>query len=550
MERNFAKNIVDKGHDVFMNLDVKLRQSANEIVVCQVLQELIKVGIKDVVICPGGRNAPFVAAMEHIPHFKQFFWSEERSAAFFALGRSRATKCPTAIIVTSGTAAGELLPAAMEAYYTEVPILLITADRPRRFRGSGAPQAAEQVGLFGQYAVFEQDLANDELCTLKEWNLNGAAHLNVCLEEPKANSFESEPLLDFQEIYPALRKAMRSGSQNFLDAFIKKSHFPLVVVSAITEEAQESIIRFLVEYNAPVFLEATSGIRERPELAHLRIHRTEKIWKAAEKAGYSIDGILRIGSVPTCRLWRDLEDKRDHMEVCIMSDNAFSGLSGTSIEAIPLKDFFEQYYLSKTVNENASAWISSDHQYLRDLFAILEEEPESEASLIYQLSKQVSLHSLVYLGNSLPIREWDAYGDGSYKGVRVFANRGLNGIDGQISTFLGMCHQDKQNWGIFGDLTTLYDLAGPWILKQMENIDLNLVVINNGGGKIFSRMFPQKQIQNNHHVQFKPLADLWDIQYEKYHRLPRIIPYGGHRLIEIVPNEASTVRFINKVGSL
>ncbi|NGX43080.1 MAG: 2-succinyl-5-enolpyruvyl-6-hydroxy-3-cyclohexene-1-carboxylate synthase [Chlamydiae bacterium] len=155
----------------------------NSLLARHVLEEVGKTGVSEFCICPGGRNAPFVVALRFLTKVKQYHLFEERSAAFFALGRAKALDKPVAVLTTSGTAAAELLPATMEAYYSGVPLLLITADRPRRFRGSGAPQSADQVGLFGKYTIFSEDLAMTEICKIKQWDLSAPAHLNVCFEE-------------------------------------------------------------------------------------------------------------------------------------------------------------------------------------------------------------------------------------------------------------------------------------------------------------------------------------------------------------------------------
>ncbi len=135
-----------------------------------VIEKALKNGVTTFIVCPGTRNCPIVNALKEYPAIEKYYWFEERSGAFFALGRARRDMAPVAIVTTSGTAVGELLPAAMEAYYTHVPLLLITADRPRRFRGSGAPQSAEQIDIFGIYAPFNQDLADGEDCPLDKWN--------------------------------------------------------------------------------------------------------------------------------------------------------------------------------------------------------------------------------------------------------------------------------------------------------------------------------------------------------------------------------------------
>lgn len=156
----------------------------NRKLAASVLEQFAELGMKELCICPGGRNAPFVAELAGALKFRCYYWYEERSAAFFALGKAKISSIPIAIITTSGTAVGELLPAAMEAYYSNIPLLLVTADRPRRFRNSGAPQTAEQVGIFGVYAPFTQDIAGKEVCNLRAWDLQCPGHLNVCFEEP------------------------------------------------------------------------------------------------------------------------------------------------------------------------------------------------------------------------------------------------------------------------------------------------------------------------------------------------------------------------------
>lgn len=521
--------------------------SINEKLVMQILQELIRLGVKEVCVCSGKRNAPFVTALHRTQCFKQYFWPEERSAAFFALGRSRLTHRPTVIMTTSGTAAAELLPAAMEAYYTGVPLILLTADRPRSYRGTNAPQTAEQVGLFGQYAVFEQDLADEEECSLHEWLKNGPAHLNVCLDEPLSQTFEHVPaLLDEERPFQKKQSSIEKVEQE-LHHFLKQSRFPFFVVSAIPAAAREPIAQFLLKCNAPTYLEGVSGLREDPRLSHLRIVRTDGILQAAQRADYPIDTVLRIGGVPTFRFWRDLEVFSDQIKVFSINHQPFSGLSGGKIGCVPLDLFFKYYQPKQSFHEAHQRWLSMDQQYVQNLNLLLKEEPLSEAALFHQLSDKMEIKSLVYLGNSLPIREWDSYAVSKDRQLNVQATRGLSGIEGQLSTFFGLSTPQSQNWGIFGDLTTIYDMAGPWILQQMQEIDLNVVVINNGGGKIFASMFPLKQFQNPHHVKFNFLADLWHMHYEHYTQLPEKIPYGGHRLIEIVPNEEATRRFWDRI---
>src|SRR5437016_5389318 len=134
-----------------------------------IIERVRGLGVVDFCICGGSRNAPLIVALE-----TGYTFVDERSAAFFALGRAKRDERPVAVITTSGTAAAELLPAAIEAYYSGVPLVLITADRPARYRGTGAPQAIEQSAIFGVYAER----------SLRDWNRRMPLHINVEFDEP------------------------------------------------------------------------------------------------------------------------------------------------------------------------------------------------------------------------------------------------------------------------------------------------------------------------------------------------------------------------------
>jgi 2-succinyl-5-enolpyruvyl-6-hydroxy-3-cyclohexene-1-carboxylate synthase len=443
----------------------------------------------------------------------------------------------------------------MEAYYAGIPLILITTDRPRRFRGSGGPQCAEQKGLFGIYAIFEKDCAQSEYFNLAEWPCGGPAHLNICFEEPDRQWPDTpfpltinKPCLS-QKIPLSLETSNYSSHRKCLDAFLESIHTPLVVVSTLKPCAKESVIQFLVNLNAPVFLESVSRLREDPRLNHLKITKTEKLWESSEQAQYPIDSILRIGGVPTFRLWRDLEDKSSSIKVCSLSDRPFAGLSWADVIAVDIKGFLDGYRFKPFDLSSSKKWLDADKMYSQQLHQLFYEEPKAEPSLLFHLSQIIPQKARIYLGNSLPIREWDLAADREDKHFEVFASRGLNGIDGQISTFLGLCHPDYSNWAILGDLTTLYDMAGPWILSQLPNVKAQIVIMNNGGGKIFSRMFSDQAMQNQHDLNFEALANMWKLPYKKMIEIP--LNFGcldRSHIIEIVPDNDSTERFWKKMS--
>lgn len=512
----------------------------------EILTVLIKTGILEFCLCPGARNAPLIYPLVHCPKVSLYHWPEERSAAFFALGRIKATHHAIAVITTSGTAVAELFPAVMEAYYTGLPLVLITADRPKRFRGTGAPQSCEQAHLFGHYA-FSQDLTSGDVCDISSWNRAMPLHLNLCFEEPCDLESSSIRCDAIGEIEPFQISIPFTPDHRF-PLFLKKIHYPLVIVGHLPSTLREEAIRFLLHLKAPIYAEGVSGIREEPQLQHLVIKQTKNLWKNAHKYGYPIDSVLRLGGIPTARIWRDLEHKQGEIEVCSISEQPFSGLSFVDVIHTSLKPFLNWAISLKNPSfPSFEEWKQHNERIHQQLITLYQKYPKAEESLIHRLSCIIPQNAKVYLGNSLPIREWDASATYENKKFQLNCNRGLNGIDGQLSTFLGWSSPETSNFALLGDLTFLYDLIAPWILNQLKDTLVNLIVINNGGGKIFKQMFSHSAFQNKHHLNFEPQAHFWGLEYHKLQCIPETFPgiHNKHsRLIELIPSEEETDQFL------
>ncbi len=505
----------------------------------RIVQQLLDCGVKEVCSCAGSRNAPLCMTLNQVPGLKVYNWPEERSAAFFALGRSKFTGLPVPIVVTSGTAAAELLPATVEAYYTGVPIILLTADRPRAYRNTGAPQSAEQVGMFSHYTKFNLDIAGEEPFDLRRWDQRGPCHFNACFEEP-----QSQPLFLKDAEYSLERKHFRKklvGDHRVLENFLSNKKAPLVIVGTLKESDRANVKEFLLKCNCPLFLEAHSGLREDPDLQLRRIHFPDKLYPRAKENGYEVDSVVRIGGVPTLRFWRDLEIIKT-IPVLSINDVPFPGLTMGEMIPTDIGPFFERINLPENLSfTNCTDWIVREKEMQNDLLQLCNSEPLAEASLVRSLSEQIPEGANIFLGNSLPIREWDLTSTLENKNFTLFSNRGCNGIDGQISSGIGLSDVNKENWIIVGDLTTFYDLVGPWALQHIENLKLNIVVINNGGAKFFGKLFPLPELQNCHNFNFEGFAKQWDFQYERWNEIGECKRYN--RIIEIVPDELETERF-------
>lgn len=473
-----------------------------------ILKSCLEVGVRELVLCAGARNAPFVALLSEETPFKVYSFFEERSAAFFALGRIQAEGRPVAVITTSGTAAAELLPATIEADYQGLPLILITADRPSAYRGCAAPQAIVQPGLYSHYVEKTYDVEGewDEF----SFSLTRPVHVNVCFDEPLMDGIPKP--------WPVVSPPPQSVSAALDEPKIKMKR-PLIVVGGLPLAVRDQVAYTLAKWKRPLYLESPSNLRGDKRLQPYRVSKVE---------GLDYDGVIRVGSVPTLRLWRDLETSE--VPVAHFSHLPFSGLARE-------KGVYSLAAL-RDVKASFEEWTPSDESAKR-LDELLNKYRDSEPGWVRRLSRALPAKARLFVGNSLPIREWDLASSPETP-AEIFANRGVNGIDGLISTFAGVSDEDRSNWCLIGDLTALYDLSGPWALRERPLKEMNIVILNNGGGKIFSRMFKNPLFENRHDLDFEKWAQMWDLEYLRNDFPPHS---DGHRVIEIVPDVAQTEAF-------
>jgi 2-succinyl-5-enolpyruvyl-6-hydroxy-3-cyclohexene-1-carboxylate synthase len=515
----------------------------------KIILNLLECGVQEFYICAGARDIPLIETVCCIQAEKQIVFNhfEERSAAFYALGRIKLLRKPVAVITTSGTAVGELLPAVMEAYYSNLPLILITADRPKAYRGTGAPQAAEQKNIFGIYVDQCLDLSIGDDFNFSNILLTKPTHLNVCFDIPLQSGI-IEPIylnqtLQNKEQVNITAKDI-SAKQELLKTFILNSKNLMVIVSQLNENNYQEIIRFLFKLNVPVLIESISNIRECEELEHLKIKCPYKLWDNANKSDFKIDGVLKIGGTPTHRVWRDIDEIFKEIKVFSISDSEFSGMPNAEHISVNLSLFFCNYNILNKSNIFSNKFLDLDKNCFLKLRNLIYKYPLSEQVIYYHLSNNIKIGSKIYLGNSLPIRNWDLTATYQNKKFSINASRGLNGIDGQISTFLGFSEEScTENWGFFGDLTAMYDMAAFWMLQHRQNLSINFVIINNNGGKIFDRVLTgdsSKLCQNTHHLNFKYLAKFWGLDYELHSDARNIKSSSKKRLIEITPHSIQT----------
>ncbi|QQL46101.1 2-succinyl-5-enolpyruvyl-6-hydroxy-3-cyclohexene-1-carboxylic-acid synthase [Sulfuriroseicoccus oceanibius] len=489
-------------------------------------------GVSEVVVCAGARNTPLLVAAEQNDALTCWRHFDERSAGFFALGRAQSSGDPVAVVVTSGTAVAELMPAVVEAHYSGVPLVVVAGDRPADWRGGGAPQSIEHSGIFGTYAI-EADLIGggeadfERLVGLRErWTGRGAAFVNVCFSEPLlAGELTLPDELSFEDGDEPLEDVDFGWCDALLDE-IDESRV-CVVVGDVDEGDRRDVAAGLAKLGLPVWAEVTSGMQAEPVLHELLIGDLVGV---LSQPALCPQRVVRVGGVPNGRFWRDLEDRADIAVTCV-SPTGLRGLGRTAGVTAAAGDVmaFVGYWGDRGPKVVDHDWLKRMYQVgavLRERVAeLVANFPQSEVALVAGALDQMRSADAVYLGNSLSIREAQLVCDGELSGG-VFANRGANGIDGQLSSFFGCGIGRDEAWGLFGDLTTLYDFSAPWMLDQLaarsEGTRWRVVVINNGGGQIFSRLpalasmsdrARELLVNDSSNVDFAQWADLWGMRH-------------------------------------
>jgi 2-succinyl-5-enolpyruvyl-6-hydroxy-3-cyclohexene-1-carboxylate synthase len=316
------------------------------------------------------------------------------------------------------------------------------------------------------------------------------------------------------------------------------------MVGGLEPEDREDVFYFLRDLGIPVVADVNSGIRE--ILQDLLVSEKSFVGNLPGK-------ILRLGEVPVGKLWRDLE-LDSSTEVLSICRNGLPGLAreskvihgnvGRVIRGLGEVDFIGD--------------VRDDFSSGRPIFSKIDERlekfPDSEPGLVNLLSVYATTGESLFIGNSLPIREWNEYGQRETPYARVFVNRGANGIDGQLSSWLGATAETPDSWGVFGDLTTLYDLAAPALFSQVECRGRVIVVINNGGGQIFERLPRFSQLTKNQKevivqpqdFDLKGWAVMWGMDYlriENREGFDALKAGGKALLVELIPNYEETAHF-------
>lgn len=478
------------------------------------IDELAAIGVSQAVICPGSRSTPLaIMACAH-PEIKTHVLIDERSAAFFALGLAKARHKPVMLICTSGTAGANFYPAVIEAHYSRVPLLIVTADRPHELRDSGAPQSIDQQFLYGSYVKWFTDLALPEerkemIPYVRRIALragseaarqpSGPVHVNVPLREPLLPDLESLPFKKEK----AEKKLLHAGSRvsetkiEFFETLIQelenKKKGLIVCGELADDETRESVIKLSRHLQYPVLADPLSNLRNSGNDSHTIIDAYDSLLKDETiKDILFPEIVIRFGPMPVSKPLFQLLQK--HSEVNQIVVDPGGGWRDPTLNSSWMLDIRETMFIQTVLDHidpiKDSSWLKK-WKFVNDRFRFclnrMDMEDDWFEGKIYQvLQPLIPEHSSVFLGNSMPIRDADTFFETENRSYRLFANRGANGIDGVVSTAIGVREATMRPVTlVIGDLSFYHDLNGLLACKTLK-IPLTVILINNDGGGIFS----------------------------------------------------------------
>ncbi|WP_175990591.1 2-succinyl-5-enolpyruvyl-6-hydroxy-3-cyclohexene-1-carboxylic-acid synthase [Bacillus sp. Marseille-Q1617] len=472
------------------------------------IDELVGNGVDEVVISPGSRSTPLALLFAHHPGVKTYINVDERSAAFFGLGIAKAKKKPVAILCTSGTAAANYYPAVIEARYAKVPLIVLTADRPHELREVGAPQAINQLDLYGKHVKWSVDMALPESSPgiLKYAKSSAARGVSLSLSAPSGpihfNFPIREPLipdLDEAEFTKGSRREKRviggvrglsPETRNDLLPLLKEKQKGLIICGpGLPASAIESIMEFAEHYGFPVVADPLSGVRSGVHSKENVIETYDAFLKTKEVSDDLLpDLIIRFGAMPVSKpLTLFLKGLPDVPYWVVSSGEEWQDPIAKATEFIYCDERLFCMDLKTGAGTKDAGWLH-EWKSVNDLSRhILQtgRQPWNEGKAVKQLIEQLPDGAAVFASNSMPIRDIDTFFFNSDREISVHANRGANGIDGVVSTALGMSTGNTPLYLLIGDLAFFHDLNGLLVAKKY-GLDITIVVMNNNGGGIFS----------------------------------------------------------------
>jgi 2-succinyl-5-enolpyruvyl-6-hydroxy-3-cyclohexene-1-carboxylate synthase len=564
-------------------------------------ETLQRLGLATAVICPGSRSAPLAVAFAKHPQIEAIPVLDERSAGFFALGLARQSGLPVVLVCTSGTAGANFYPAVIEARESRVPLLVLTADRPPELRECHAGQAIDQQKLFGSFPNWYAELALpsvaiEMLAYLRQtliqawerslWPIPGAVHLNLPFRDPLApvpDATTDALRLHFQledflgDLTPATHLSTWRADQLLSPVQVgaiplhtwQQCERGLIIAGPAQPRDPKQYCLAIAQLSQllgwPVLAEGLSPLRNYADLNPYLISTYDLILRNRPLATQlAATSVVRIGEMPTSkelRSWLSVTQPRQW--IIDGSDRNLDPLHGKTthlrLSIEQLASTIERQpndYQPKTLQPYLAAWCTAESKLRHRLDrAIADLDLLFEGKAAWLLSQHLPTGTPLFIANSMPVRDVEYFWVPGNSAVQPWFNRGANGIDGTLSTALGIAHRNQSSVLLTGDLALLHDTNG-FLLRNKSVGHLTVVLINNDGGGIFemlpiSRFDPpfEEFFATPQQINFAQLCASYQVEHQLIQSWQQLIqqlnplPATGIRVLELQTNRQADAKW-------
>ncbi len=551
------------------------------------VETLARLGLTAAVISPGSRSTPLTVAFAQHSKIQAIPILDERSASFFALGVAKASGKPTVLVCTSGTAGANYFPAIIEAYESNVPLLVLTADRPPQLRDCASGQTIDQQKLFGDYVRGYRELALPEatvpqlryvrqvmaqMWQQSQFPVPGPVHVNCPFQDPLAPVAEAHTDLQatlapqittafFEHLVVSVAIAPSLETTMALPPALGQTERGLIIAGPHTTTSPEAdrtycetIATLAKQLGWPVLAEGLSPLRNYAQLNPHLVTTYDLLLRHESHATALVpEQVLQLGALPTSKVLRQwlaaLDPQRWILDGSGRNRDPLHGkamLLPVTLDALITQLLSSRASPTSDYSAYCETWQHREaitRQRLAEKLATL--EPLFESKLSWLLPNLLPPKTPLMIANSMPVRDVEWFWPPSDRGIRPYFSRGANGIDGTLSTALGIAQHHGPAVLLTGDLALLHDSNG-FLNARLRSGHLTILLINNQGGGIFESL-PIAQFDppfeqffaTPQQVDFAALAAVHQIDYERIINWEMLadrlheLPTTGVRLLEL-----------------
>ena len=499
--------------------------------IAALVDEFYQLGVRHAVFSPGSRSTTMAMLFKEHEGFETYMNIDERSASFMALGIAKAHKEPTVLVCTSGSAVAHYLPAILEAQYSGIPLIVLSADRPHTLLHVGAPQTVDQHKIFGTAVNYFEELAVPQeshyytyprqvarKAYMKAMDTKkGPVHINVPLFEPlvpelSRNHFEAgrssfkvvkpnyssvfscDNRNNLTHINNVIDVAHNNDSTKEINDLLERYERILILAGPQIDVDEADMIRSFGEaLQAPIFADPLSNVRG-CDTSNVVISTYDALL-AGKALWHELkpDCVIQFGQIVVSKRvqqmlasWTDVE----YIEVNPTMDSMNPTGKTTMHVQASIDVFTHLYGKNNNSDKYLKLWQRLEQEGKKQLSTAIDEPHCFEGRTIRELQEHIPEDGQVFVANSMTIRDFDYFWFSGESKAALYGNRGVNGIDGTISTALGLAANGKPTYLVTGDLSLFHDLNGLAVAKT-HNLNLTIILHNNDGGGIFEYL-PQK----------------------------------------------------------